>query len=104
MNLEELKVKLKTYKKEDIKVTPHAEMQAYVRQIDINEVKENITNPEKLVYFKEQEDGKYDCYFAFSDILYHRYILTINAKIIIVTIIKVNRRWQHLIEKGNERF
>ncbi|MBU0760579.1 MAG: hypothetical protein KJ600_06410 [Nanoarchaeota archaeon] len=45
MNLDELKQKLRTYKKEDIKITSHADMQAYVREINVEEVKENITNP-----------------------------------------------------------
>ena len=65
-------------------------------------VKENIINPKNLVYAKEQEaqkqgEEKYDCYFAFSKHLYYRYILTINRKIIIVTIIKINRDWQKAI-------
>ncbi len=102
MNLNELKEKLKTYRKEDIILTEHAEFQAFVRKIDIEEVKENIPNPIKLVYIKQQisrnkNEEKYDCYFAYSKHLYHRYILTINGKIIIVTIIKINRDWQKAI-------
>ena len=102
MNLEELKNKLRKYKKEDIIITKHAELQAFVREVDLEEVKENIINPVKLVYVKEQEseredEKKYDCYFAYSRHLYHRYVLTINRKIIIVTIIKINRDWQKAI-------
>lgn len=102
MELEELRNKLKKYRKEDIIITKHAELQAYVRQIDLEEVKSNITNPEKLVFArlleKNADKKKYDCYFAYSKHLYHRYILNINRKIIIVTIIKVNRDWQRAIE------
>jgi hypothetical protein len=39
-------------------------------------------------------EEKYDCYFAYSKQLAHRYILTINRKIIIVTIIM---NYDHLI-------
>jgi hypothetical protein len=102
MDLEELKERFKRYKKEDIIITEHAELQAFVREIDLEEVKENITNPERLVYAKEQDtkkqnEEKYDCYFSYSKHLYHRYILTINRKVIIVTIIKINRDWQKAI-------
>lgn len=104
MNLEELKAKLITYKKEDIIITPHAEIQALARDVDLEEVKENIINPEKLVYAEKQEaenksQEKYDCYFAYSEYLCHRYIITFNRKIIIVTIIKINRNWQRIIER-----
>ena len=104
MNLEELKNKLRRYKKEDIIIKNHAKDQAEFRQIDLEDVKNNIINPEKLVYFEEQPakkegEKKYDCYFAYSEVYYHRYIIIPNRKILIVTIIRVNRRWQHLIEK-----
>jgi hypothetical protein len=102
MELEELKNKLKKYRKEDITITHHAEWQALIRQIDLEEVKSNIINPEKLVFARLLEENaekeKYDCYFSYSKHLYHRYLLTINRKVIIVTIIKVNRDWQKAIE------
>ncbi len=99
-----LKEKLKKYKKEDIVFTDHAKIQALVRQIDIEEVRRNILNPEKLVYAKEKKaeragEEKYDCYFAYSETLCHRYIFTINRKIIIVTLIRINRKWQSIIKK-----
>ena len=104
MNSERLKEKLKTYKKEDIIITAHANIQAYVREINIEEVKENIINPIKLVYSEQQEsknknEEKYACYFAYLDNLYHKYAIVLNGKIIIVTIVKINRRWQHLVDK-----
>jgi ribosomal protein S1 len=102
MRLNELKEKLRKYKKSDIIITNHAELQAFVREVDLEEVKENVINPTKLVYAKRQEakfkEGeKYDCYFAYSKHFYHRYALSINEKIIIVTIIKINRDWQKAI-------
>jgi len=102
MNLEEMKKRFRKYKKSDIIITDHADIQAFTRDVDLEEVKENIINPTKLVHVKEQDakykgEEKYDCYFAYSKHLYHRYALTINAKIIIVTIIKINRDWQKAI-------
>lgn len=97
-----LKEKLKCYSKERIIITHHAKVQAIIRDMDLEEIKENIINPVKLVYAKKQEavkenEEKYDCYFAYSKHLYHRYILILNGKILIVTIIKINRDWQKAI-------
>jgi len=102
MELEALKEKLRSYSKNDIIIKYHAEIQAYVRNIDLEQVKNNIVNPEKLVYAKKQYSNykdkiKYNCYFAYSKYHYHRYIITINSKIIIVTIIDINRDWQRAI-------
>ena len=102
INLEELKQKFKQYNKKDIIITKHAELQAFVREVDLEEVKDNIINPEKLVYAQKQEsqksdEEKYDCYFAYSKHLYHRYALVLNGKVLIVTIIKINRDWQKAI-------
>jgi len=96
MEINELKSKLKNYRKEDIIITHHADLQAFVRGVELDEVKENILHPSKLVYVKNQEE-KYDCYFAYSRHLYHRYILTLDRKVIIVTIIKINRDWQKAV-------
>jgi len=104
MNLEELKEKLKSYKNSNIIITDHAEIQALVRDISIDEVKENILNPNKLTYYEEQvsqnsNKKKYNCYFAYSKEFAHRYILILNRKIIIATIIKIERDWQRTINK-----
>ncbi len=102
MDLESFKQKLKVYKKEDIIFTSHAEIQALARQIDLEEVKDNIVNPEKLVYAEEEiknsSSEKYECYFAYEEYHCHKYILTLNRKVIIVTIININRNWQKIIE------
>ena len=65
---------------------------------------QNILHPDKLVYAEKQtlektNGEKYDCYFAYNKHLAHRYILTINGKLIIVTIIKINRDWQKILER-----
>lgn len=102
MDLDKLKEKLSKYRKSDIIITDHADLQAFTRDVDLDEVKGNIVNPTRLVHVKKQEakymgEYKYDCYFAYSKHLYHRYALTLNGKVIIVTIIKINRDWQKAI-------
>jgi hypothetical protein len=85
MDFKKLKERFREHKKEDIIITKHAELQAFVRNINLEEVKNNIINPEKLIHTKQEEskkenEEKYDCYFVYSKYLYHRYILTINGK------------------------
>ncbi len=104
MDLEKLKQKISSYSSEKIIITYHAEIQAIFREIDLEEVKENIRNPEKLVYVEEQEsqnpeENKYNCYFAYSKDFAHRYIFTTNGNLIIVTVIKINKSWQKTIKK-----
>ena len=106
MNYKDILVKkLKKYSKEDIIITPHAEKQARFRNIDLVEVKENIINPKRLTFAEKQEaerknEEKYDCYFGYSKTQCHRYVLVINKKCIVCTVIKINRRWQHIFEKN----
>lgn len=97
--------KLKNYKKENIILTDHAEIQALFRNIDLNEIKENIINPQRLSYAKKQKaekecEEKYDCYFGYSKNKCHRYILVINKECIVCSVIKIKRRWQHILEKN----
>ncbi len=99
-----LKRKLKHYKREDIVITDHAQKQALFRSISLEEVKENIINPKRLVFAEKQKakkegEEKFDCYFGYSKTQCHRYILVINDKCVVCTVIKLNRRWQHMVEK-----
>ena len=101
---EDLKEKLKKYNKDDIIITDHAEEQAIFREINLDEVKENIINPKRLSFAGKQEaenegEEKYDCYFGYSKSQCHRYILVIDGKCVVCTVIKINRRWQHIVEK-----
>jgi hypothetical protein len=71
---------------------------------DNPEIKENIINPKRLYFARKQKvekegEEKYDCYFGYSKTQCHRYVLVINAKCIVCTAIKINRRWQHIVEK-----
>lgn len=106
MNYKDLLVKkLVNYNINDIIITNHAQEQAIFRSINLAEVRENIINPKRLMYASKQktdkkEEHKYDCYFGYSKTQCHRYILVINGKCIVCTVIKINRRWQHIIEKN----
>ena len=51
MNLEELKEKLREYKKKDIIITDHAKIRALIREINLDDVKENIINPKNWFMF-----------------------------------------------------
>lgn len=99
-----LKNKLEKYKKEDIIITNHAEIQAIFRNILLDEIRENIINPKRLVYAERQKaerqgEEKYNSYFAYSKTQCHRYVLVINSKCIVCTVIKINRRWQYKVDK-----
>ena len=106
MNYKEiLKEKLKKYKKAGIIITPHAEVQAIFRQISLEEIKENVINPKRLSYAIKQEakkevEEKYDCYFGYSNTQCHRYVLVIDGKCVVCTVVKIDRRWQHIAEKN----
>jgi len=92
------------FREEDIVITDHALRQALFRSISLDEVRENIINPRRLVFARKQKarretEEKYDCYFAYSKTQCQRYIITINKKCVVCTVIKINRRWQHMVEK-----
>jgi len=104
MNIKEFKIKLKSYQKKDIIITYHADLRSSFRGINLRGVKNNILNPKRLVYFEEEKaklkhERKFKCYFAYNKNLCYKYILTINRKVIIVTIIIINRNWQMSIRK-----
>ena len=97
--------KLKNFRTKDIIITNHALAQAIFRGIRLEEIKENIINPKRLYYAEKQKsinlnEEKYNCYFKYSKTQCHRYILVIHKKCIVCTVIKINRRWQHLVEKN----
>ena len=96
--------KFKTYNETQIIITPHAQKQAIFRNIDIDEVKENILNPIRLVFAGMQDvlrsdEEKFDCYFAYSNTQCQRYVIVFNNDCVVCTVIKINRRWQKIVEK-----
>jgi len=50
--------KLKSFKKGDIKISHHAMIRIRQRQLNINEIKENIINPKRLKYAIRQHSRK----------------------------------------------
>jgi hypothetical protein len=97
-------LELKKYKIDDIIITKHAEKQAIFRGIFIDEIKENIINPIRLSIAIEQEaefenELKFDCYFAYSNTQCQRYVLVLNKKCVVCTVIKIKRRWQREAER-----
>ena len=100
--------KIKKYSKKDIIFTDHAIHQAIFRSLDFSEIKENLLNPEKLYFVIKQvannlNEEKFDCYFIYSKTQCQRYVLILNSKCVICTVIKINRRWQQRFEKNEKR-
>lgn len=99
--------KLRRYDALDIVFTDHALIQARVRQIDPEEIKNNILNPKRLKYAEKQSarkgETKYNCYFSYSKSLSHRYVIVINKKAVIVTVIKIKKRWQRRLERHGKK-
>jgi hypothetical protein len=96
--------KLALFTKEDIIISNHAMIRIKQRQLSIDEIKENIINPKRLKYAikqttKKEREEKFDCYFDYSKNLCHRYVLVIKNNIIVVTAIKINKKWQNIIYK-----
>lgn len=103
MDVTAIKQKLQSYNAKDIIIVNHARIQALSRNIDLEDVKKNIQYPNKLVFAREQPakkkgERKFDCYFVLRPNYYHRYIIVFDGKLIIVTIIAINRDWQRAIE------
>lgn len=96
--------KLRHYKKKDVILTDHVLLRMHQRQITVEEVVENIINPKRLsIAIREEsrskDEEKFSCYFGYSKTQCHHYILALGKKVIVVTVIKINRRWQYVMEK-----
>lgn len=96
--------KLKGFKRQDIVISSHALIRMAQRQISEGEVIENIINPFRLKYVIKKEavkqgEEKFDCYFDYSPNQCHEYIIAIKDKVIVITVVKINRRWQKIVEK-----
>lgn len=100
---EELAAKLARFGPSDIIFTDHCQLRAAVRQISLEEVKSNLLGPRRLAYASRQPsrpgEAKYDCYFRYSKSLAHRYVIVINNKLVVITAIKVRKRWQRRLER-----
>ena len=104
--------RLKKFTKKDIVITKHALIRIKQRQINEEEIIENIINPKRLKYAVKEEarlkgEDKFDCYFGYTKTLCHRYVIIIkDDKVVVVTVVKINRRWQRIAEKKlkNKRY
>lgn len=68
MDLEKVKSKLKSYKKEDIIFNePHFTEMLILREGSREDVTKNLLNPEKLVHAEEEKPSKYKLYFKMSN-------------------------------------
>lgn len=95
----DLKEKLKRYHREHILFTTHAYEQVVFRGLNMDEIKENIINPKRLAYARQQlaqylNEEKYDCYFGYTLMYCHRYVLVLGTKCVVCTVIRIHRKWQ----------
>lgn len=105
VNLSELKNKLSSYALDNILISKHALLRAGLRNFDILDIKKTINNPFNLYYFEEQKanfsnEKKFNCYFRHSKKYCHRFIIIINGKCIICTVIKINIKVQKGVDKN----
>lgn len=91
--------KIKDTSKENIRFTSHADIRIKQRQLDKDEIIENIINPFRLKYAILGEIDVFDCYFEYSKTQCHRYVLKLISNVIVITVIKINKRWQIIAEK-----
>ena len=96
---------LKRFKKEDILFDDHARMQSTVREIKREDVVHNLLNPSKMFFAREQQakrenERKFDCYFNMGRRWAHRYVIVINGKLQIITVIRVRKKWQKKVDKN----
>lgn len=97
--------RLSSFNECDIVFSTHAQIRMKQRQIDASEVIKNIMNPTQLVYAtkprtkNDDDENKFDCYFNHSKNQCHKYVLLIKDSVLVVTVIKINRRWQRIVEK-----
>jgi hypothetical protein len=106
-SIDELKTKLKTYKKEDVIFNePHFTTQLTMREGNKDDVIKNLLNPENLVsYYSEPgkyNDIKYSLYFKVSSARTMKIpvIFDLNNKksIYVLTYIMRYRPWQSMVK------
>lgn len=107
-SIEELKSKLREYKRDEINFSNHAENQIMLREGNKEEIIKHITNPENLVY-SYKEKGRYgeDVHCLHFNVSSKR---TIRLPVIfdkgskkglyIITYIMRYRKWQNMIKRG----
>jgi len=106
IDISKVKEELKKYSKEQIRFNePHVTERCLLRDITKEEVIQNLLKPDKLVYVGEQEskfpdEKKYDIYFVLSNTRAYRFPIVLKEKsLYVITVIKINRRWQRIVNK-----
>ena len=105
-DINKIKEELKKYSEKQIAFNePHVTQRCLLRDITKEEVIQNLLKPDKLVYVGEQEskyltENKYDLYFVFSNTRAYRFPVVLKEKsLYVITVIKINRRWQGIVSK-----
>ena len=85
-----------------IDIRLHAKLKSMSEQINEEEVKENLRNPDKLAAVRQIDKFKFILYFKLSNTLVHKYIVDFRdfeKTIRIVTVVKLRIKWQKGVEK-----
>ena len=103
--MEELKKKLKSYKKEQIVFTPHVKLKLMGREINEEIVCVHLLNPTRLIDFEEQKskrlcERKYKLIFELSGTRYLVIVATVNKYINVITVFIRYRKWRHEKKTG----
>ncbi len=106
-NIEYVKERLKKLDEKDIIFTKHAEERLVSRDIKKEEVIGNLSRPDKLIFAERQEsedpsEKKFDCYFRYTEDYHHRYVIALDKKCIIITIMDRHRSLEFSERKKNE--
>ena len=105
-SLEEIRALLKKYTREQVTFNePHITERCLWRNITKEEIVECLLSANLLVYAGEQEastqkEKKYDLYFTLSNTRAYRIVAVLREKsLYVITVIKINRRWQGMVSK-----
>ncbi len=110
MEIAELKTLLKGYGRNEIKFGPHSELRAIERDVNTEEVIDNLTKPDRLVDFEEQQaknsqERKFRLYFKMSNssFLVIIAVLKPNHHIEVLTVFNRWRKLHRTIKEQQKR-
>ena len=108
MNIEEMKMKLKSYNEEQIILKEHTMIRCVQREITREMIVNQLLNPENLIDIIEQEakypeEKKYKLVFELSRNKSFIIVITINKIINIVTVLIRYRKWIRPLELRKRR-
>lgn len=94
---EEVKKLLARYSREQIIIGRHSQDRASARWITQEVIIENILNPDCLLYAREQKangpyERKFECFFGRSTIPFHRYIIVLNKRVFVCSVMERYRK------------